>query len=61
VSAHRILPAGDSAVIVEFADRIDATINARAVALAESVRAAALTGVRDVVPRSAPWRSTSIR
>jgi inhibitor of KinA len=50
VSAHRIVPAGDSALIVEFADRIDAAVNAQAVALAESVRAAALSGVRDVVP-----------
>jgi inhibitor of KinA len=50
VSAHRIVPAGDSAVIVEFADRIDAAVNAQAVALAESVRAASLSGVRDVVP-----------
>jgi inhibitor of KinA len=50
VSAHRIVPAGDSALIVEFADRIDAAVNAQAVAMAESVRAAALSGVRDVVP-----------
>jgi inhibitor of KinA len=50
VSAHRIVLAGDSAVIVEFAARIDAAVNAQAVALAESVRAAALPGVRDVVP-----------
>jgi inhibitor of KinA len=50
VSAHRIVLAGDSAMIVEFADRIDATVNAQAVGLAESVWAAALPGVRDVVP-----------
>jgi inhibitor of KinA len=50
MSAHRIVPAGDSAVIVEFAARIDAAVNAQAVALAESVRAAVLSGVRDVVP-----------
>jgi inhibitor of KinA len=50
VSAHRIVPAGDSAVIVEFASRIDAAVNAQVVALAESVRATALPGVRDVVP-----------
>jgi KipI family sensor histidine kinase inhibitor len=50
VSAHRIVLAGDSAVTVEFANRIDAAVNARAVALAESVRAAAFPGVRDVVP-----------
>ena len=50
MTPHRIVPAGDSAVIVEFADGIDAAVNAQAVALAESVRAAALSGVRDVVP-----------
>ena len=50
MSAHRIVPAGDSAVIVEFAARIDVAVNAQAVALAESVRAAVLSGVRDVVP-----------
>ena len=42
MSAHRIVLAGDSAMIVEFADRIDASVNAQAVGLAESVRAAAL-------------------
>lgn len=50
MSSHRIVTAGDSAVIVEFANRIDAAVNAQAVRLAESVRAAALPGVRDVVP-----------
>jgi inhibitor of KinA len=50
VSAHRIVPAGDSVVIVEFASRIDAAVNAQVVALAASVRATALPGVRDVVP-----------
>jgi inhibitor of KinA len=50
VSAHRIVLAGDSAMIVEFADRIDAAVNAQVVGLAESVRAATLPGVRDVVP-----------
>jgi inhibitor of KinA len=47
---YRLVPAGDSAVIVEFADRVDAVVNARAVRLAAAVRAAALAGVRDVVP-----------
>jgi inhibitor of KinA len=46
----RIVPAGESALIVEFEDRIDPAVNARAIALAESVQAAAFRGVRDVVP-----------
>jgi inhibitor of KinA len=47
---YRLVPAGDSAVIVEFAERVDAAVNARAVRLAAAVRAAAVAGVRDVVP-----------
>jgi len=46
----RILPAGDSVLVVEFEERIDPVINARAIALAESVQAAGLSGIRDVVP-----------
>lgn len=45
-----IVAAGDSAVFVEFDDRIDAAVNARAIALAEAVQAAGVPGVRDVVP-----------
>jgi KipI family sensor histidine kinase inhibitor len=46
----RILPAGDSVLVVEFEERIDPVVNARAIALAEAVQAAGLPGVRDVVP-----------
>ena len=53
----RIGPAGDSAIVVEFDERIDAAINARAIALAESLQAAALSGVRDVVPT---YRSVAV-
>lgn len=53
----RIVPAGDSALIVEFEERIDAAINARAVALAELIQKAGLGGVRDVVPT---YRSVAI-
>jgi KipI family sensor histidine kinase inhibitor len=53
----RIVPAGDSALIVEFEERIDAAINARAIALADAVQAAAIPGVRDVVPT---YRSVAI-
>ena len=47
---HRIVPAGDAALIVEFEDRIDPVINARAVALAHALDVDRVTGVRDVVP-----------
>jgi KipI family sensor histidine kinase inhibitor len=44
-----IVPAGDSAVFVEFADRIDSGINGQVIAFARTVEAAHLPGVRDVV------------
>jgi KipI family sensor histidine kinase inhibitor len=44
-----IVPAGDSAVFVEFADRIDPAINCQVIALARTIEAAHLSGVRDVV------------
>ena len=56
-AAHRTVMAGDSTVIVEFENRIDPVVNARAVALAEAVRAAVLPGVRDIVPT---FRSVAI-
>lgn len=46
----RVVAAGDAALVVEFADRIDAAVNARAIAVAQALRAAALPGVRDIVP-----------
>jgi len=53
----RIVPAGDSALIVEFEERIDPAVNARAIALADAVRAAAIPGIRDVVPT---YRSVAV-
>lgn len=53
----RIVPAGDSAVVVEFEERIDPVVNARTVAFADAVQAAAIAGVRDVVPS---YRSVAI-
>jgi KipI family sensor histidine kinase inhibitor len=50
VSAFRIVPAGDSALIVEFEERIDPAVNARAIGCAEAIQGARITGVRDVVP-----------
>ena len=46
----RLVSAGDSVVVVEFEERIDREINARAVALAARIRNAAAPGIRDVVP-----------
>jgi inhibitor of KinA len=58
VSSHyRIVPAGESALIVEFEERIDPTVNATAIACADAIQAASLAGVRDVVPT---YRSVAI-
>jgi inhibitor of KinA len=46
----RIVPAGDAALIVELEERIDPVVNARTIALADGIQAAAIAGVRDVVP-----------
>jgi KipI family sensor histidine kinase inhibitor len=46
----RIVPAGDSALVIAFEERIDPIINARAIALASAIQRAALPGIRDVVP-----------
>ena len=53
----RIVTAGDSAVIVEFEERIDAEVNAKVVAVAEAIEAERIAGVRDVVPT---FRSVAI-
>lgn len=55
--AWKILPAGDQAVTVEFSDTIDDAVNAAVVALARTVRAAAVEGVVEVVPT---YRSLTI-
>ena len=47
--APRIVPAGDSAVMLELADELDLEANAAAQRVADAVRAAALDGVTDVV------------
>ena len=54
---HTIVPAGDSVFIVEFEERIDAAVNASAIALADAIQQAQLAGVRDVVPT---YRSVAI-
>jgi inhibitor of KinA len=57
VNAFRVVPAGDSVIVVEFEERIDLQVNARTIAFADAVQAAALAGVRDVVPT---YRSVAI-
>jgi inhibitor of KinA len=53
----QIVPAGDSVLIVEFAERVDPLINARAIAVADRLSAAAPAGVRDIVPT---YRSVAV-
>ena len=56
-SHYRIVPAGESVLIIEFEERIDPLVNATTIACAESIQAAAVAGVRDVVPT---YRSVAI-
>ena len=53
----RVVQAGDSVTIVEFAERIDERINAQAIDLADLVERAQIAGVRDVVPT---YRSVAV-
>jgi inhibitor of KinA len=46
----QLVEAGDSAVIVELEDRIDARVNAKATRIADAAARARIPGVRDVVP-----------
>jgi inhibitor of KinA len=48
--AYRLLPAGDTALIVEFGDRIDRRINDQVLALCKRLQAARIDGVVDIVP-----------
>ncbi len=45
----RVVPAGDSALVLRLGDRIDAALNARALAVARELRDAAHPAVRDIV------------
>jgi antagonist of KipI len=49
VTACVIREAGDSGMLLELEEAIDASVNARAIAIAAAIRAEALAGVRDVV------------
>jgi len=46
----RFLPAGDTAVVVEFGDRIDRAVSDRVLSLSARVRAAGIPGVLETVP-----------
>jgi KipI family sensor histidine kinase inhibitor len=50
MSDARIEPLGDSALLILLGERIDVELNARALAIAQAIGAAALPGVRDVAP-----------
>jgi len=52
-----VVAAGDSALFVEFEERIDEAVNARAIALASALQNAGIRGVRDVVPT---YRSVAV-
>lgn len=45
----RVVAAGDAAWLVELENRLDADVNARAIAIGHAVRASGLAGLRDVV------------
>jgi inhibitor of KinA len=49
-SEPRVVPLGDSALLVKFEERIDRAINERCIALAEALDGRRIAGVRDVVP-----------
>ena len=51
----RILTNGDAALVVEFGDRIDLTLNERVLALADRIAAAAVPGILETIPT---FRST---
>jgi inhibitor of KinA len=57
VSTFKVVPVGDATMVVEFEERIDLAVNARAVATAEALRAESIPGVLDVVPT---YRSVAV-
>ena len=54
-----VVPAGDSTLLVELADRIDATVNEAAILIARAIKTSRFPGVRDVTStfRSVPFTS----
>jgi inhibitor of KinA len=57
MSAPRIVHAGDAVLVIEFEERIDPAISARAAAVGEAIEAARISAVRDVVPT---YRSVAV-
>jgi KipI family sensor histidine kinase inhibitor len=49
-SLVRFLPAGDTALVVEFGEEVDRTISDRVIALADALSAQAIPGVVELVP-----------
>jgi len=49
MSDIRVVPAGDAAWLIELENRLDAEVNARAIAIGHALRASGLAGLRDVV------------
>ncbi len=47
---HSLSPLGDSAILINFGNAIDETINKRVLALFELLKQSAIKGVRDIVP-----------
>lgn len=47
---YRIVPAGDTALVIEFGDRIDRELNAAVLALAQSLQSERIVGVIESVP-----------
>ena len=50
MSAYRLKPAGDTALIVEFGDQIERGINDAVLALARDLRTAEIDGVIEIAP-----------
>jgi inhibitor of KinA len=46
----RFLPAGDTALVIEFGDEIDRTLSERVLRLSEQIRSSAIAGVIETVP-----------
>ena len=50
MQSYKLLPAGDTALVVEFGDGIDQMLSAKVLALAERVNTLALAGINETVP-----------
>jgi len=53
----RISPEGDSTLVIEFDERVDPVVNARAIRLADAIQYSGIAGIRDVVPT---YRSVAV-